>query len=307
MELTITNYSGQPLIVFTSDSYFDKSYMTKALKVKDLLRIIGNQGWLSSVTSGVYADQIDQLITTTKASLSPQMKFHDFILAGDNAFLNNIFALPKYMYCIGITTREAAFRNKLALSFNVFAVSDLLSTYTQPEDLLARFSVFIGNNSKFYCDNITVDGNPVCEYELPRSAKFINQSYQLRHNPRLNVVSSETPVGLDFDTSMIESIKSSERTVYLQPQIGAAIPAPGYNGDAAVAYLFINNDTTVTEGDEPSYDIIPDSSIWPPIAILLLVLLIIAIVVGALMYISKRSSINIFGSKENTELPSIRI
>lgn len=305
MELTITNYSGQPLLLFTSDDYFDKSYMTQALHVQDKLRIIGNEGWLSSVTSGVYADKIDQLITTITNSLGPQLKFHDFILAGDNAFLSNIFMLPKYMYCIGITTKTSRFQNKLALSFSIFPIADMLSKYTKPEDLLARFDVFIGSNGSFYCDNITVSGVPVCQYALPRSAKFINNAYAARHNPRLSVMSSETPVGLDFDTSMIEDAKVTRQEVIMEPQLAATIPDEGYNGSSVVAYLFLGS-ADVAASDEPGHYEINQPSVWPPIAILLLVLLIIAVVVGILMYISKRSNINIFGSKE-AEVPEIRI
>lgn len=305
MELTITNYSGQPLLLFTSDDYFDKSYMSQALQVRDLLRIIGNEGWLSSVSSGVYADKIDQLITTVKNSLSPQLKFHDFILAGDNAFLNNIFTLPKYMYCIGITTKTAHFRNKLALSFSIFPIAELLTKYTAPEDLLARFDVFLGSNSSFYCDNITVSGAPVCQYELPRSAKFINTAYAARHNPRLSVMESEMPVGLDFDTSMIEDATVTKRQIFMEPRIAAAIPEQGYNGSSAVVYMFIGQaDVTASEDPKFNYELSGPSA-WPPLAILFLVLLIIAIVVGILMYISKRSNINIFGSNETA--PEIRV
>ena len=314
MEITITNYSGQPLLVFTSDDYFEKDYIRKALRVKTLLRMISNQGWLSSINGSVYADQIDQLISEVKNSLSPQLKFHDFILAGDNAFMTNIFSAPKYLYCIGITTNSD---NRLALTFNSYPTADALAKYLDSEDIVQQVLLYIGSYSpsssdgsegtpSFYCDNITVNGDSVCEYSLPRSSKFINEAYMMRHNPRLNVMSSETPVGMDFDTSMIEDAKVTTRAIMTTPQLGAPIPDQGLNGNAVVLYIFLGSTVAVDGSGDPVDTTITPPGIWPPIAILLFVLFLIAIIVGILMYLSKSSNINIFGSREEAA-PTIRI
>jgi hypothetical protein len=157
MDLSITNYSGQPLVILTADLLYDKQFISANMpNVNDLLSKAANQGWLSSLEGGIYADSIDQIVSSIRQSLNSQIMFQDFILAGDTAFMRNIFVPPKYIYCIGISSKK----KKLMLTFNVFSTETAIGKYTSSEDLISSLHIYLGyangfvRGDSFYCDTI---------------------------------------------------------------------------------------------------------------------------------------------------------
>jgi hypothetical protein len=311
MDLSIINYSGQPLVILTSDTLYDKQFIANNMPdVKDLLSQAANQGWLSSLEGGVYADSIDNIVMKIRQSLSPQILYQDFILAGDTAFMRNIFVPAKYIYCIGISTEK----RKLALTFNVFSTDAAVGKYLNAEDLVTTLKLYIGyrgNTDKFYCDNLTPDGDPVCQEALPSSARFINDMYESRHNPKITQMATTAPDGIPFEDSMISTAEIRDKIIMRNAPLGNTIPPAGLDGQTFVAYLYLanNNKSSFAMSSfnpKQNFTITQPSSSWAPIAILFFVLLIIAVVVGIGMYMLKKSgSINIYGSSQETEaIPS---
>lgn len=313
MELTVFNYTGQPLMLFTSKNYYNRQYIKSNMPgISQLLASIRDQSWLSSLEGSIYADKVDHLVSSIKGLLSPQLEYQDFILAGDVTFLNNIFEVPNFLYCVGITSRESKLgRSKLSLTFNMFDTKNILSKYDSAEDLVSSIKLYLGYQSQFYCDSVTPDGSPVCNAPLPKSSEFINHMYALRHNPRLMQVDSPTPVGTNFDKSMIENVNITDHVIIKSPDIANSIPAAGMVDQTVVAYLFFDSDakTAVADSDfKQSFNIDQTPNPWASIALLLIILLIVAIVVGVIMYISKNGgSINIFSGKGEKTQPPIMI
>ena len=308
MELTVYNYSGQPLMLFTSDNYYDKSYLQNNVpSLSSLLSSISDQSWLSSLEDTIYADKVDKLVNSVKNVLSPQLLYQDFILAGDVAFLNNIFSVPNYIYCVGITTVSSRKNAKLGLTFNVFASKSILGKFDKAEDLISSIKIYLGKEGKFYCDDVTPDGEKVCNVSLPKSSRFINDMYSMRHNPRLFQVDSVQPVSGDFDKSMIENINITDHYVIKDPEIANPIPSPGLDGQTVVAYLYFGDtsNTLVAKSDtsKQSFTLEQRPNTWASIAVLLFVLLIIAIVIGIIVYLANKGSINIFNGKGETPNP----
>jgi len=308
MELTVYNYSGQPLMLFTSNSYYDKSYLQNNMPaLTNLLSSISDQSWLSSIEDNIYADKVDKLVNSVKSTLSPQLIYQDFVLAGDIAFLNNIFTVPNYIYCIGITNSG----KKLALTFNVFDAKNVMGKFTAAEDLISSIKIYIGQEGKFYCDSVTPDGGQVCNEQLPKSARFINEMYSVRHNPKIMQVDSATPVGTNFDNSMIDNVNIVDHFVVKTPELANPIPPPGLNGQTVVTYLFFgsSSSTTIAKSEtlKQTFTLEQRPNTWASIAVLLFLLLVIAIVIGVVFYLNKKGSINIFNGKGETETPSIMI
>lgn len=307
MELTVYNYSGQPLMLFTSDNYYDKSYLQNNVpSLTNLLSSISDQSWLSSIQDNIYADKVDKLVNTIKGVVNPELLYQDFVLAGDVAFLNNIFSIPNYIYCVGVTNSG----KKLALTFNAFDTKALMSKYSDAKDLVSSIRIYLGYDGNFYCNDVTPDGDSVCGKSLPKSAVFINNAYSLRHNPRVLQVESATPVGGNFDMNMVENINITDHYIIGKPDIASPIPEPGLNGSIVVVYLFFGttSSTLVAKSSnlKQSFTLEQRPNTWASIAMLLFVLLIIAIVIGAIVYFTKKSNINIFNGKgEETPQPII--
>lgn len=305
MDLSIANYSGQPLVILTSDSLFDKRYIRDNMpNVNSLLSRAANQGWLSSLEGSIYADSIDRIVIAIRQSLSPQLLFQDFILAGDVAFMRNIFVPPKYIYCIGISTQN----HKLVLTFNVFSTEVAISKYTKAEDLLTTLRIYLGyrgDSNTFYCDSLTPDGEPVCQKALPASARFINDAYETKHNPQLTILETQASnSGAPFEENMISKADIKSRVIMRNAPIASPIPPAGLDGQTFTTYMFLaNNDESsfAASSDEvkQSFTIASKPNGWASIAVLLLVLLIIAIIVGVGMYLLKRNGdINVYGSSQ---------
>jgi hypothetical protein len=288
MEISIFNYSGQPTMLFTSQNLYDKKYIMSSMpNIKELLSNIVSKGWLSSLDNGIYADKIDDLVLSAKRALEPQMEFQEFALAGETSFLKNIFVPPEYLYCVGIRGHK----KKLSLTFNSFALRRVIAKYTNPEDLSAAFKIYLGMEGKFLCDSVTPDGEAVCNSPLPRSSRFINQLYAARHSPRIHIVSAPHPVGLDFDTSMIEGTQVTDH-VLIQPQeLGNEIPQPGSNGHTVTAYLFLSDCSEVGYADDEAQAFAVDSrsSNWPS-WLILLALVILIVVIAVIFYFMSRGS-----------------
>lgn len=316
MELTVFNYTGQPLMLFTSKNYYNRQYVKHNMPgVDKLLSSIRDQSWLSSLEGSIYADKVDQLVSSIKGLLSPQLEYQDFILAGDVSFLNNLFDIPNFVYCVGITSTSGSGRfgdSKLALSFNTFDTKNILGKYNVAQDLISSIKLYLGYQSQFYCDSVTPDGSAVCDSTLPKSATFINDMYALRHNPRIMQVDSPTPVGTNFDKSMIENINITDHMIIKQPDIANPIPQPGLvEGQTVVAYLFFdsNEKSIIANSDvKQSFTLEQETSPWASIAILLIILLVVAIVIGVIMYVSKNGgSINVFTGKGEKQPAPIMI
>lgn len=313
MDLTITNYSGQPLIVLTSDQLYDKTFITTNLpNISSLLGTINDQSWLSSLEGRIYADKIDELVSKTRQALDPQIKYQDFILAGDTAFMRNIIVAPKYIYCIGISSKN----QKLVLTFNTFNTEASISKYTQAEDLLTAVRIYLGsihhNSTMFYCDNVTPDGEPVCNKPLPASARFINGAYNQRHNPQLAVVTQDKPTDGYFETTMIDKITGYTHLIMENMPVAGNIPPVGVDGQTLTAYMFLGNteDTTfaMSADNRSTFTIANPPNTWASIAVLLFVLLLIAILVGIGFYLLKKGGvINVYGSNESSKPESIII
>lgn len=317
MDLSITNYSGQPLVILTSDQLYDKKFISDNMpNIQDLLSSAANQGWLSSLEGGVYADSIDKIVTTIRQSISPQILFQDFVLAGDTAFLRNIFTPPKYIYCIGLssTGRRSA---KMVLTFNVFSTEAAVSKYVSSEDLLSAIHIYLGydggfvsGNGLFYCDNITPDGDRVCQKPLPLSARFINNAYESRHNPQVMVANIYMNDQLAFDQSMITHGEIKSRSILRSPTISSPIPEVGLNGDIYTAHLFLSDSDKSSfaksaDDVKQTFTISETPNVWASLAILLFVLLVVAILVGALLLLlRKSSSVNVYGPSVVPEKPS---
>lgn len=334
MDLSIANYSGQPLVILTSDLYFDKKFISGNMpNINDLLSKAANQGWLSSLEGTVYADSIDMIVSSIRQSLNPQIVFQDFILAGDIAFLRNIFVPPKYIYCIGISTRD----HKLVLTFNVFNTEVAINKYISAEDLITAVKIYIGYNdgifagkntglftgkntglfagkSTFYCDNITPDGQPVCQKPLPASARFINDAYESRHNPKIMDIKTYSSDGIPFEQSMISSIDVTSKTIMRNQPMGNPIPPVGLDGQTYTAHVFLDNNDSSTfaksiDEVKQTFTLAEKPDSWMPLAVLFFVLLIVAIVIGGVLYVLKsKGAINVYGSSPQAEpLESILI
>lgn len=290
MEISVFNYSGQPTMLFTSQNLYDKKYLLSSMpNIKDLLSNIVSKGWLSSLDNGIYADKIDDLVLSAKRALEPQMEFQEFVLAGETSFMKNIFVPPEYLYCVGICGQK----KKLSLTFNSFALRKVIAKYTNPEDLSATFKIYLGMHNKFFCDSVTVDGEAVCDSQLPRASRFINQLYAARHSPRIHIVSSPHPVGLDFDTSMIEGTEVTDH-VLIQPQeLGNEIPQPGSNGHTVTAYLFLSDckDSEVGSAEDgaQAFAIDSGSSNWPSWLILLALIILIVVIAVVFYFLMKNN------------------
>ena len=312
MDLSIANYSGQPLVILTSDSYFDKKFISGNMpNINDLLSKAANQGWLSSLEGTIYADSMDMIVSSIRQSLNPQLVFQDFILAGDIAFMRNIFVPPKYIYCIGISTRD----RKLVLTFNVFNTEVAIGKYISTEDLITavkiyigyKGGIFMGRTGSFYCDNITPDGQPVCQKPLPASARFINDAYESRHNPKITDIKTYSSDGIPFEQSMISSIDVTSKTIMRNQPMGNPIPPVGLDGQTYVAHVFLdNNDNSTfaksTDEVKQTFTLAEKPNSWMPLAVLFFVLFIVAIVVGGILYIMKNKGvINVYGASPQSE------
>ena len=324
MDLSITNYSGQPLVLLTSDLLYDKQFISDNMpNIQDLLSSAANQGWLSSLESGVYVDSIDRIVSTIRQSINPQILYQDFILAGDTAFLRNIFVPPKYIYCIGLTSHHhnSDDKAKLMLTFNVFNTEAAIGKYASSDDLLTAIHIYLGydngftrGDGTFYCDNITPSGTKVCQKPLPVSARFINDAYESRHNPQIMINDTYMNDQLAFEQNMITQLDINSRTIMRNPTISNPIPEVGLNGSTYVAHLFLSNNSKSSfakssDDVKQTFTIGQTPNTWASLAVLFFVLLIVAIIVGvALFALKKGSSVNVYGSSLAGETqPSIYI
>jgi hypothetical protein len=273
MEVAISNYSGQPLIILTSDQYITKQYIKDVLPVKGLLGSITNKSWLKTIKSN--PDDINKLISVVKNALSPQLQYQDFVLAGDSTFISNIFKPPNYLYCIGFI----ASGTKLALTFSIFKLANMIDTSS--EDLLNSVQIYIGANNTFYCDAVTPDGENVCQQPLSDTTKFINGKF------------TEKLPGSHAPTA----------------EFNSEIQSSGLNGNSYVIQLFITTDAGVVPDDETLTQTVTNIIDWSSIITVGLFLLVVTIaIVAVIMLLSRNGSFSVVNNtSEASTIPNINI
>lgn len=180
MELKITNFSGDNILLFESDKLYDNKMLFKSIpNLSKTLNRINNFSWTDTFAENIDADKIKNLIMKIKNSFQPLLKFLSFVLVEDSYTLNNLWNLPKYIYVISIINSKQnkldwkgkisnSLGNGISLNMNIIQADKDFSFKAENPEIITSVQLILGNvRNNFVCND------DICQENLGEFAKFI--------------------------------------------------------------------------------------------------------------------------------------
>lgn len=172
MQFNIQNLTGDNILLFTSNNYFDKDSLINFVpNLIPLLNDINNDNWIESVSK----DKVQQLISALKTNLAPMLEFVGVLLNNASKIMQNLWQLPNYLYSIGITTAplqsydlrgkiSAAVADGVTLNINAYDIKNRFANLAANMKLVLsstniseRIATFTDNLAKVLADEFNTD------------------------------------------------------------------------------------------------------------------------------------------------------